>query len=62
MKLEDLLEEKELAKFLKVSRVTLLDYRHRGLPWLKIGGRVYYDQSEFLGWILKNQKRVSDSA
>jgi hypothetical protein len=60
MKLEELLEERELAKSLKVSRQTMLEYRHQGLPWIKLGQRVFYEEAEFTAWISKNRKRVAD--
>lgn len=44
----DLLNRKEVAKFLRVSLVTLTDWMKHGLPSHKQGGRIYFDKKEVL--------------
>ncbi len=46
-----LLNRKEIAKFLRVSLVTLTDWIKRGLPSHKQRGRVYFDKEEVLNYI-----------
>jgi hypothetical protein len=48
---EGLLNRKEIAKFLRVSLVTLTDWIKRGLPSHKQRGRVYFDKEEVLNYI-----------
>jgi excisionase family DNA binding protein len=48
---EGLLNRKEIAKFLRVSLVTLTDWIKRGLPSHKQRGRVYFDKEEVLDYI-----------
>lgn len=48
---EGLLNRKEIAKFLRVSLVTLTDWMRRGLPSHKQRGRVYFDKEEVLNYI-----------
>ena len=62
LKIEQLIREVELSKALKVSRQTLLEYRSKGCPWIKLGGRVFYHEPEFMAWLLKNQRRVSEAS
>jgi len=52
---EDLLNRKEIAKFLRVSLVTLNDWVNRGLPSYKQGGRVYFDKTEVKEYIKTNK-------
>ncbi len=46
-----LMNRKEIAKFLRVSLVTLTDWIKRGLPSHKQRGRVYFDKEEVLKYI-----------
>lgn len=52
---EGLLNRKEIAKFLRVSLVTLTDWMKRGLPCHKQRGRVYFDKSEVINYIKENK-------
>ena len=61
LKLENLISEKALSKALGISRATLLKYRSKGCPYLRIGGRVFYGEQSFMEWIMKNCARTMDS-
>ncbi len=61
LSIESLIRERDLAKALALSPETLAKWRLNGCPWLKLGGKVFYHEGEFMEWLLKNQKRVSDS-
>ena len=52
---EDLLNRKEIAKFLRVSLPTLTDWIKRGLPSHKQRGRVYFDKTELIQYIKENK-------
>ncbi len=52
---EDLLNRKEIAKFLRVSLPTLTDWIKRGLPSHKQRGRVYFDKTEVIQYIKENK-------
>lgn len=46
---EPLIKTEEACKLLGVTKVTLLDWRKKGLvPFLKLNSRVYYKRSELL--------------
>ena len=52
---EDLLNRKEIAKFLRVSLPTLTDWIKRGLPSHKQRGRIYFDKAEVIQYIKENK-------
>lgn len=54
---QDLFNRKEIAKFLRVSLVTLTDWMKRGLPSHKQGGRIYFDKKEVLDYIKEKKMR-----
>jgi len=51
----NLLNRKEIAKFLRVSLPTLTDWIKRGLPSHKQRGRVYFDKTEVIKYIKENK-------
>ncbi len=51
---DDLLNRDEIAKFLRISLVTLTDWMQRGLPSHKQRGRVYFIKSEIMNYIKEN--------
>jgi len=52
-----LLDRKEIAKFLRISLVTLTGWTKRGLPSHPQGGRVYFDKKEVLDYIKEKKIR-----
>jgi predicted DNA-binding transcriptional regulator AlpA len=52
---EGLLNRKEIAKFLRISLVTLTDWIKRGLPSHRQRGRVYFDKAEVIKYIKENK-------
>ncbi|MBB1285688.1 helix-turn-helix domain-containing protein [Flavisolibacter sp. BT320] len=54
---QDLFNRKEIAKFLRVSLVTLTDWMKRGLPSHKQGGKIYFDKKEVLDYIKEKKMR-----
>lgn len=55
---EPFLSRKEIAGVIRISLVTLHDWMHRGLPYHKQRGRVYFLRSEVVEYI-KSGKRNS---
>jgi excisionase family DNA binding protein len=53
-----LMTRAEIAKYLKISLVTLTDWVKRGLPAhrKRKGGRVLFIKSEVLNWLKENQR------
>ncbi len=56
-KADDLLNRKEIAKFLRISLVTLTDWMKRGMPSHKQRGRVYFLKAEVLEYIKENKMK-----
>lgn len=54
---EGLLNRKEIAKFLRISLVTLNDWIKRGLPSHPQRGRIYFDKKEVLTYIKEKKMR-----
>jgi predicted DNA-binding transcriptional regulator AlpA len=54
---EGLLNRKEIAKFLRISLVTLTDWIKRGLPAHNQRGRIYFDKNEVLNYIKERKMR-----
>jgi hypothetical protein len=61
LSIDSLIRERDLAKALSVSTETLAGWRSNGCPWLKLGRKVFYHEGEFMEWLLKKQKRISES-
>ncbi len=59
MEVSQLIDEKDLAKALKISQNTLYKFRCEGCPWISIGGHVFYHEPTFMEWLLKHRTRKS---
>lgn len=53
-----LVNRRDIAKFLKISLVTLNDWVNRGLPSHKQRGRVYFDKQEVKEYIKNHRRRI----
>lgn len=47
----------QLQKFLNCSKVTLHNYKKRGMPYYRIGRKLLFKKSEVLEFMKKNVKR-----
>lgn len=56
-KVKSLYTVKRLCGELEISRQTLLNWRKRGLPAIKIGGRVMFEYQEVVEWIKGQQEQ-----
>jgi predicted DNA-binding transcriptional regulator AlpA len=53
----NLVTSAELCKALKLTRTSIDRYRQKGMPCVKIGVNVRFDQSKVLEWIEANQTK-----
>ena len=53
----DLLTQKEAAVMIRMSEAWFERQRweHKGIPYIKIGGRVFYDKDDVVSWIKKRK-------
>lgn len=53
----DLLTQKEAAAMIRMSEAWFerQRWKHKGIPHIKIGGRVFYDKEDLVSWV-KQQK------
>ncbi len=52
MKVDQLLKPEVLAKYLGVSRATVLNWREKyGMPYVKVGDTILIPEPQFLEWI-----------
>ena len=55
LRLEKFMSQKVLAEALGVSPDFLRKLREKGLPFLRLGGKVLYHETEVCRWLLENQ-------
>lgn len=55
---EEYLTLKELTNKLKISRSTIDRWRKEGLPFVKIGRGVRFDEAAVMAWIDNNKKEI----
>ena len=51
---EPLLSRQQMAAELNISLVTMTDWMKKGLPYLRLNGRVYFRRSEVIASMLHN--------
>jgi len=62
LKATKILAPKKLAEHLGVPLSTLMHWRARwGLPYLKLGSRVFFHDDLFAEWALSRKRTVNDS-
>ena len=47
----------DVSEMLQVSRITIYNLKKKGMPFIKIGKNIRFDQQEVLDWIRENNKR-----
>lgn len=58
---ERMLTIKDLMEKYKVSRTAIYNWINKGLPVLKIGGVVRFDQEQVNAWIEQTNRKESNS-
>lgn len=46
----------DVAEMLQVTRSTIYNFKKKGLPFIKIGKTVRFDQEEVIDWIKTNNE------
>ena len=47
----------DLIEMLQVTRSTIYNLKKKGLPFIKIGSNVRFEQSEVIDWLKNNHKK-----
>lgn len=55
--MEELLTQRELTTFLKVTVITLYRWRKEGMPYIQVGKQVRYEKEEVLKWLKTRAKK-----
>lgn len=48
----------DVAEMLQVTRGTIYNFKKKGLPFIKIGKTLRFDQEEVIDWVKSNNERV----
>lgn len=51
----------ELADMLQVTRATIYNLKNKGLPFIKFGKNIRFDQDEVIDWIKRGQGTTQGS-
>lgn len=50
----------DLVEMLQVTRSTIYNLKKRGLPFIKIGANIRFEQSEVIDWLNRKQKTETE--
>ena len=56
LEVNQILTPKDLAEYLRVSKTTVNGWRDRGLPYIKLGSKIYFYGPDFVQWCLKHRR------
>ncbi len=48
----------DVSEMLQVTRSTIYNLKKRGLPFIKLGKTIRFDQEEVISWIKANNERT----
>lgn len=51
----------DLIEMLQVTRSTIYNLKKKGLPFIKIGSNVRFEQTEVINWLNSNQKNQTET-
>jgi predicted DNA-binding transcriptional regulator AlpA len=57
----ELLTETQLIKLLAISRTTSIEYRKKGMPYTRQGGRIFYFKEEVFNWLQSRKNNTSNN-
>ena len=57
--LSEFITAESLSKHLGITRIVLTDWIHRGLPFIRVGRKLYFREASVATW-LTTQERVSE--
>jgi excisionase family DNA binding protein len=52
----------DLAEMLQVTRTTIYNLKNKGLPFIKLGRNIRFDQDEVIEWIKNGQEASSQES
>lgn len=50
----------DVAEMLQVTRTTIYNLKKKGLPFIKLGKNIRFDQDEVVAWVKSNSRTDSD--
>ncbi len=56
--IQNFLTIEDVSEMLQVSRVTVYNLKKKGMPFLKIGKNIRFDEKEVVDWIRENGREV----
>jgi excisionase family DNA binding protein len=48
----------DVSEMLQVTRTTIYNFKKRGMPFIKLGKTIRFDQDEVIDWIKANNERT----
>ncbi len=48
----------DVSEMLQVTRTTIYNLKKRGMPFIKLGKTIRFDQDEVINWIKANNERT----
>ena len=51
----------DVAEMLQVTRTTIYNLKKKGLPFIKLGKNIRFDQNDIIEWINSNKQQVLDN-
>lgn len=49
----------DVAEMLQVTRTTIYNLKKKGLPFIKLGKNIRFNQDEVVEWVMKNARESS---
>lgn len=49
----------DVADMLQVTRTTIYNLKKKGLPFIKLGKNIRFNQDEVVDWVMKNARETS---
>jgi excisionase family DNA binding protein len=51
----------DVSEMLQVTRTTVYNLKKKGMPFIKLGKNIRFDQDEVVEWIKSNNRPASDN-
>ncbi len=49
----------DVADMLQVTRTTIYNLKKKGLPYIKLGKNIRFNQEEVVNWVMSNTREVT---
>ncbi len=50
----------DVAEMLQVTRTTIYNLKKKGLPFIKLGKNIRFDQEEVVNWVKSNSQGITE--